>query len=182
LKKSSQFIARLAILLALTLLVQMLGLPQPITGPLINMFLFLTLWILNLKAAVLLGVLTPLIAAWRGQLPAVLFPMVPFIGLGNAVLVISFRVTRYYFARFLNRVSQRHPLLVNVFCITSGAILKFTVLYLSANVLIPYLVGSILPEKVILMMSTPQFITAMIGGILALVLYQFFRKISLLSN
>ncbi len=89
-QKRTLFIARMGIILALTLTLQVAGLPQPVTGPLINAMLLLTAVLFGNVAGVLLGCLTPGLALVRGQLPLALAPMVPFIAVGNALLVFIF--------------------------------------------------------------------------------------------
>lgn len=95
LSKKTIFISRLALLVSLSLAIQVAGLPQPITGPLINMLLFLTAAMLGWIAGVILGCLTPLAALIRGQLPAVLAPLVPFIATANAILVLVYFLVYY---------------------------------------------------------------------------------------
>lgn len=180
-KERTQFIARLAILIALTLIIQMIGLPQPATGPVINMLLFLTFWILDLKAAIIIGTLTPLIAVWRGQLPAILFPMIPFIIAANTVLVIALAGVIKFARHFLKTQLKSHPHIFDVIGILISSFCKFIVLFLAAKILLPLLMGTILPEKAIFMMSTPQLITAFIGGGLALALVHFLKRIRILN-
>ena len=68
-KPSTRSLTRFVFLTALTLSIEMMGLPQPFTGPLINMMLIITSLIINPGAGVILGLFTPILAALRGQLP-----------------------------------------------------------------------------------------------------------------
>jgi hypothetical protein len=79
-------LARLGLLLVLALLIPSLGLPQAITGPLVNALLILTVEIAGLGAALAIGMVTPMAALLRGVLPLPLMVMIPFIALGNATL------------------------------------------------------------------------------------------------
>lgn len=176
-KNSTLVLARLAILLALTLMVEMIGLPQPVTGPLINMFLFLTVLLLNIKSAVLLGCVTPLVALWRGQLPPLLAPMIPFIIGGNTLLVITFGLSRRQWYRWFNFKIFLVQILGETLPVVLSAFLKFLFLYSAARFLIPLIFGKQLPEKLLVMMALPQFLSALFGGIFAIILVKFFMRI-----
>ncbi len=145
----TKWLTKTALLLALTLVFQMIGFPQPVTGPLINMMLFISATISGLLGGILIGALTPWIAFVRGILPAPLAPMIPFIMAGNAVLVVS------YFG--LKRVNQYLAVIV-------ASVIKFAVLALAVNFLVE------VPEQIAAMMQLPQLLTALAGGVLALVL------------
>lgn len=162
-KQRTLFISRLSILLAMTIIVQMVGLPQPVTGPLVNMILILCVLILNVKAAIVIGVLTPLIALWRGQLPALLAPMVPFIILGNSLLVLIFGICRTALSRL-----KINLYVIDLISLACSSLIKFLVLWSGAAWFVPLIFGRQFSPQLIFMMSTPQFITAFIGGLMAL--------------
>ena len=176
---NTQQISRLIFLIALTVIIEMLGLPQPVTGPLVNMMLFITTLVLTPLAGIILGSLTPVIAALRGQLPGFLIPMVPFIIVGNAILVLVFSGIR----RLLQRVENKSNVLLSLpvgLGILGGSFLNFVWLFYSATLLLPLLIRKPLPEPVIAMMAMPQFITAIVGGLLAVVILNLLkRRISL---
>lgn len=168
------FISRLAILLAMTMIVQMIGLPQPVTGPLVNLILILSVLLLNLKAALIIGGITPLIALWRGQLPALLAPMLPFIVLGNILFVVVFGGCRLIFRRF-----KLHAFLTDLIALVCGATVKFLVLWSGAVWFVPLIFGQEFSPQFILMMSTPQLITALVGGGLALLSVKLFDRVGI---
>ncbi len=153
-----KWLTRTAVLLALTLAVQMVGLPQPFTGPLVNAMLLLSGIFVGVSSGILIGLLTPGIAFMRGILPAPLGPMIPFIMLGNGILVAIFNGTRSIFK------SKRFPkkLLVSVIGLLIGATAKFLVLSSAVKFIVQ------VPPKIAQAMQTPQFITAMTGGIIAI--------------
>ncbi|MDZ7721579.1 MAG: ECF transporter S component [candidate division KSB1 bacterium] len=158
-------LTRIVVLLTLTLIIQLFGLPQLITGPLINMMLLITALILDPLSGILLGMLTPLVALFRGQLPPLLAPMVPFIIVGNAIWVGVFA---------LIRPSVNRNLLSSVrtwIALLTAALLKTLWLFATARFLLPLLLGKHLPDALIAAMSFPQFITAVAGGAFALALY-----------
>lgn len=83
-----------AILLGLSVMAPMVGLPQLFTGTLVNAALLVATVLLGPRAALSIGVLPSLFAVVSGQLPAPLAPLVPLIMLGNALLVVVFHVLR----------------------------------------------------------------------------------------
>lgn len=157
-KGGIRFVTYTAVLFALTLVVQMLGFPQMITGPLVNAHLFLATIFVGIASGILIGLFTPWIALLRGILPAPLGPVVPFIMLGNAALVIVFGLFRRKGGFFLEVI---------------GIVLGASVKYLILSRGIQFLGG--LPPRIAQMMQTPQLITALLGGAIALTLAQALR-------
>lgn len=154
-------LAYLTLAAALALAITNLGLPQAVTGPLVNALLLLTLEALGVSQAMVVGMLTPMGAALRGILPLPLVVMIPFIALGNATLVGVYGALRR---------SHRGVALV------CGAVAKFAVLYASTALLQarplslagPGGVQPIaIPETLWNMMRWPQLATALAGGLLA---------------
>ena len=146
------WLTRTAVLLALTLAVQFLGLPQWFTGPLVNAFLLLASSLVGMGSGVVIGLLTPWIALLRGILPPPLAPVVPFIMLGNALLVIIFSlITR-----------KKEVPWLNVLALVLAAFGK----YLLLSQAVRYLVE--VPPRVAQAMQIPQLLTALAGGAIAL--------------
>lgn len=171
-QKRTLFISRLAIILSLTTVIQIAGLPQPITGPLINTMLFLTASLLGNVAGVVLGCLTPTVALIRGQLPMPLAPMVPFIALGNITLVLVYNGiirNKIQQPRFFQKIKQYLSILF-------AAVAKFVFLYLSVKIILPLVLNVSIPPKIAFFMTTPQLITAMVGGVFANILLKIFTK------
>jgi len=140
------------VLLALTLTVQFLGLPQWFTGPLVNAFLLLASSLVGMGSGVVIGLLTPWIALLRGILPPPLAPVVPFIMLGNALLVIIFSlITR-----------KREVLWLNVLALSLAAFGKYLLLSQAVRCLVE------VPPRVAQAMQIPQLLTALAGGAIAL--------------
>ncbi|ADL13746.1 ECF transporter S component [Acetohalobium arabaticum] len=147
--KYTEWLTRTGLLLALTLVIQMLGFPPFVTGPLVNMMLFTTVHLVGWLGASLVGGVTPWIALMRGILPPPLAPMIPFIIAGNIILV-----SVYYFMLGRN----------NYLGIGLAALLKFAVLSSGVRFLVE------LPPKIAQLMQVPQLLTALAGGFLALIL------------
>jgi len=153
------------LLIAITLIIEMIGLPQPMTGPLVNLMLVLTTLISGISGGIALGAITPLIALIRGQLPPVLAPFVPFILCGNALYVLLFGALG---SRKSASPLQSWRAWVGIIL---GSTAKFLWLLLAARLIMPLLLSRTLPEKIITMMTLPQWITALLGGALALLFH-----------
>lgn len=142
-----RMITRTAILLAIALVFQMGGFPQPITGPLVNAVLYLSAMIIGWPGGVLIGIFTPVIAAIRGILPPPLVPLIPFIALGNGAMVLLF-----FWLSSKNKILG----------IIVASFVKFIILVTAVNILVQ------VPPQIAQMMSFPQLITALAGGFIAL--------------
>jgi hypothetical protein len=109
-------------------------------------------------------------ALLRGQLPPPLLPMVPFIILANAGLVLVFQIVR----RSVKRCQRYKTNYIIAVVIASAT--KFVILYSAVEILLPAFIGKSLPRAFVLAMSFPQLITAITGGILAFLVYQVLKK------
>jgi len=150
-----RWISRTAILLAIALVFQMGGFPQFITGPLVNTVLYLATMIVGWQGGILIGIFTPVIAAMRGILPPPLAPLIPFIALGNSILVILF-----FWLKSKNKI----------FGIIIASVVKFLILVSAVRLLVQ------VPPAVAQMMSFPQLITALAGGFIALLVMNIFKR------
>lgn len=160
-------LVQIAILTALTITVQLAGLPQPFTGPFINGMLFLITYLINPWAGVGLSILTPLSAMIRGHLPAFLYPLLPFVILGNISLVIVF-----YIIQRRREINKRNEYIRSGIAIFSAALIKTGLLMSSVYWILPIIFGIDLPSPIVVMMSIPQFFTAVVGGLLFMGLIQ----------
>ena len=145
-------LARIALLAAMTLAVQGLRLPAPLTGPLVNLMLILSTALAGTAGGVLIGLLTPGAALFLGILPAPLAPAVPFIMAGNAVYCLSFGV-------FSTRFQGWGAHLCGV---AAGAGLKFGLIGGGVHFLLA------LPPPLVQLLLLPQLVNALFGGLLAL--------------
>jgi len=153
-----KFITRTGILLALALVVQMGGFPQPVTGPLINTILYLAALLVNGWSGVIIGVFTPAIAFFRGILPPPLAPIIPFIALSNAILALIFAS-----AMKKNKI----------IAVILASVMKYFVLSAAVGFIVN------VPDKIAQMMSLPQLFTALIGGGIALIAFKALEAIGL---
>lgn len=134
---------------------------QIITGTIVNAVLLLAVILLGMRGAVLLSILPSLVSLSFGLLPMVMAPMVPFIIMGNILLVYIFNLLR-----------QKNFFLGLV----PAALIKFSFLFLISNFVISFFIKQAVADKIVIMMSYPQLITALMGGIVAYLLTYKYNK------
>jgi len=125
---------------------------QWVTGPLVNAILFLSVIYCGLSGALIVGMVPSVIALSAGLLPVAIAPAAPFIILSNAIMVLSFS-----FLRKKNFWAG----------IISGSILKAVFLFLTIPVIAGLIAKPVIVQKIALMFSWPQLVTALAGGVLA---------------
>ncbi len=149
-KITTKILTRSALILALAIAVQSIKMPQFVTGPLVNALLFLAAALISPISGVLIGLFTPLLAFSFGIMP--LAPAVPVIMLGNGLLAAVYGL-----------LSRKPVLGVGV-----ASLAKYAVMTLSVYFLFPGLLKITFPQKVVTILTTPQLLTALAGGVLAL--------------
>ncbi len=140
---------------------------QWITGPIVNAVLVIALFLIGIRSAFVLCLVPSLMALSGGLLPAVLAPAVPFIMIGNTIFVM---VINWLYD---NTKDSAKGYWLGVIC---GAALKFLFLYLSVNAIGNLLVKQELAVKVAQLMSWPQFMTAVTGGLIAWVVLKWLKR------
>ncbi|MEW6710531.1 MAG: hypothetical protein AB1403_11965 [Candidatus Riflebacteria bacterium] len=89
--------------LAVVLAVQMIGLPNILTGVAVNaVFIFLTGY-LDFRSALVVGFLSPVGGFFSGHLPAAMYPLIPVIMVGNVAFVSLYSIlkNRHWLLRFI---------------------------------------------------------------------------------
>ena len=142
-----------AMMIALIVVVQQIGI-QYIVGPAVNGILVFSVMFLGLKYAIVVSLASPFLAHLFGIMPILL--VVPFIALSNMVYVIVLQYT------------YKTNIYVSILL---AAFIKFLVLYLAVNYFIE------VPSPVKIALGTPQFYTALIGGIIGVLLAKRIKKI-----
>lgn len=148
---------------------------QPITGPIVNACLFIATAILGVQAGIMLGLLPSLVALSVGTLPTPLAPMVPFIMASNAIMVVAF-------AKATEWLQGRKPLggFQTSFHFFTGvvwaSVLKFLFLFSTSYIVIHLITQKPIAQKAATMMSWPQLITALFGGLLAFSFLRVYKK------
>ncbi len=158
-KEKASFLVKLTVLFGLAIVLPFYH-QQMITGPIVNAVLFLTTMLLGAQYGMLISLIPSVMALSVGLLPAVLAPVVPFIMISNAILVMTFDILKkknYWLAMI------------------SASVLKFIFLYATSTIVINLLLKKEVAAKVSVMLSWPQLLTALIGGLLAYGFMRFYR-------
>jgi len=143
----------------LAILIPSLVHAQWVTGPIINAILFLSVILVGGRNAVLIGLLPSIIALFFGLLPAPLAPMIPFIMIANAILIIVFDLLKNNFW-------------LGVFV---SSVLKFLFLKLSYGAIVELLLKKELAQTVAGVLSWSQLFTAIAGGAIAWGIVKLYR-------
>lgn len=171
-------IAQTGLLLAMAIVFQIIGrnipsINQFFVGPMINCILILTAFICGIWWGAAVGVLTPLLAYFVGQLAAPMAPFIPFIMVGNLIFV------------FVVSLFLKGDLVKRIIGVIVGALCKYGFMTLASRKLV-VLFGLKFPPKVAkalaINMSLPQLITALIGGGFALIIIQLLIKRKVINN
>jgi len=163
-----RFLTRTALLLAVVIAFQVFGKMIPynnfIVGPVVNAALLVATASAGLWSGIAISVIAPLVSAFTNKAP--IAPLVlgfsPFIIIGNAIIVLAFR---------LFRKKDRTPgsLRGSIIGVAVGSVLKFGFLY-GAITAFTSLVSGIKPQQaatLISLFSWPQLFTAIAGGAIA---------------
>lgn len=149
-KGKLNLLTKAAVLLAIAIVFQLSKMGQYVTGTGINAVLITAVGVCGLPWAAAIGVMTPMLAVLLGVQPPATIVLVPFIIAGNIVYSALFGAIR------------RHN---EYIAILAAALAKFGLLYAAANIIV-----SKLPAPIKLAFSFPQLITALSGGIIALLI------------
>ncbi|QSZ26751.1 ECF transporter S component [Aceticella autotrophica] len=169
-----------SIFLALAMILQIIGrnfvqINPILIGPLISTIIFLTTYISGLSLGILIGILIPLLGILIGVVAGPFIPFVPVMILGNIILIITFGILMYKGRTFLY----------------AGIALSSILRYLFMTFASQYLINIFnlnIPQKilqqVLMLLSTPQLINALIGGIIAIIIIEILnkRKLNFLKN
>ena len=125
---------------------------QWITGTIVNAILIFTCLKIGFRYALFLAFIPSMAALSTGLLPLAISPIIPFIVTGNIILLLIFHL--------LSRLNFITKLVI-------AAFFKFQFLYWSAHFLVQYFLPDMFIPSVMLMMGWHQFVTAILGGIIA---------------
>ncbi len=146
--KKVKFITYGGILLAVAALFPGLHLPQYVTGPVVNFTIILATYVLGTIGGVILGCLTPWVAFISGLMPVAFLP--PIIMVGNGIYALSFGL--------LKNIGLKGM----IAGIIAGAFFK----YLFLSYAVTHIIHA--PPKLVQMLSLPQLFTALVGGVIAI--------------
>ncbi len=139
---------------------------QLLTGPIINALLILSFLYLGKSRAFFLALIPSTVALSRGLLPLALAPMVPFIMISNCLYIELF-------------ASLKFNQYIKIFLASAA---KAIFLFVISKLLMEKILVAALASKIAMMMSWPQFATALLGGILALLIDFSLRKNKLITK
>lgn len=165
-KKKIRWITRTGVFLAVLIVVQVITASLGntlVTGSFVNAILITSVMFNGLSSGIVIALVSPFIAKLIGIGP--LWTLIPFIALGNITLVILWYVIG-------KRNLLKKPVASGICAVLVGAFGKFLVLYLSiVKIVVPLVLELPKPQSDVVsgMFSIPQLITALIGGILALI-------------
>ena len=134
---------------------------QLITGFIVNALLFISASTLGLESAFLLCLIPSLISIYTGLLPLALAPMIPFIMMGNTLLVLTFSRLgkKNFWAGAIPAAIIKYVFILSVGTILASSVLKGTA------------------KNVLLMISWPQLATAIAGAVIAYLFLKIIKKI-----
>jgi len=176
--KNVLWITRTAVLLALLITVQFVTSPlgnQFVTGSIVNLLLIVSLLTCGPATGITVAVLSPVFASLAGIGPA-FPPIVPFMALGNLTFVLA-----WFLLGLLNKPDKpgiRYKV-AGYAIAAAAAFVKFITLYTGIVLIaIPYILN--INEKqgatLALAFSYPQIVTAVIGGVVALIAVPVLQK------
>ncbi|MDR0921164.1 MAG: ECF transporter S component [Lactobacillales bacterium] len=176
--KKTLSITQTAILLALIVVVEFLMVgPQYILikGSIVNLILIAATILVGLPAGLLISIFTPILAIVTGHLAMPV--LAPVVAIGNIVFVLLWWI-------ILSYMKGNNPLAHYVVAIIISAIAKFAFLYLAVSkYILPVALKAVVAQKpqikgaLLAQFGMPQLITAIIGGILALIIIPRLAKI-----
>ena len=169
----TKWIAETAIFIALLVVLQYVtkAMGQFVTGSCVNLVLILSTALAGLWSGVAVAAISPFFAFMFGIGPA-LFQIVPAVALGNVILVLAWHFVPKLF-------KKEDSIAYNLVTAIVAAVVKFLTLYLViVKLLIPTVLKLPDPQASVMSatFSTPQLITALIGGIIAVIIVPALKK------
>lgn len=170
--KRTLWITRTAVFIALLIVLQAATAPLGnvfITGSIVNMLLIISVMTCGFASGFSVAVISPVIAKLIGIGP--LWILIPFIAAGNIMLVLIWH--------FVGNREVRHRYAAYIAALIAAAAAKFFVLYIGiVKIAVPIFLN--LPEQqakvVSNMFSLTQLITALIGGVIAVMILPSLKK------
>jgi hypothetical protein len=169
------FLTRTALLLAVAIAFQLFGKLIPynnfIVGPVVNAVLLVATAAAGFWSGTAISVIAPLVSAFTNKAP--IAPLViafsPFIIIGNIIIVLAFYL--------LTKRKSGNALTGQVLGVVAGSVLKFGFLYGAITVFTSLV--DMKPQQAAALTSLfswPQLITAVIGGVIAIIVLKLAGK------
>ena len=170
--RKTLWITQTAVIMALLIVVQAITASLGntiITGSLVNLMLIIGVMVGGLTSGLTIALLSPVFAKLFGIGP--LWTLILFIALGNAALVLCWH--------FLGKQRFAAPVVVSGATTVVAAAVKFIVLYVGVVLIaVPVLLKLPNPQAGVIsaMFSFPQLLTALIGGVLSMIVMPLVKK------
>ena len=163
--KGTKFVTYTAVMIALLVAVQAITAPfgQLVTGSLVNFILIATCILVGWKSGLIVAILSPFIAKLFGIGPAFLL-FIPIVSLGNASLVGIYSLSKIKSIKINQNVKRAITVVI-------AAVVKYLVLSIGIGKIAVMFIN-IPAEKIQMitkMFGITQLFTALIGGIIAVV-------------
>jgi len=155
-KKPFFIVTKLVLLTAIAVSAPLLK-NQFITGTIVNACLYCAVFFIPFSSAVISALVPSLVAVSIGLLPLALAPAIPFIMTANVILMTVFK-----------KLYRKNYLLA----VIGASLIKFLFLFSTSRLIILNIVSSKIVSKVIVMLSWPQMVTALAGGLISFAIYK----------
>jgi len=152
-----------AIVTSLIIVLQMTGLPQYITGIIINLIYVVFTLISGLRTTCYVSVLVPFTASMTGILKPVLIPVIPVIILSNLFFVAS-----------IHKVKDKNIFLRVFF----PPIFKVVIIFLGGKLFITFFQVHPAFQKIFMMFVAINLMTAFVGNIFGIMLSKRMNSVS----
>ena len=161
--KKIKFLTETALFLALLVALQFAtsGIGQLVTGSVVNFVLIAACLTAGYKSGIIVALVSPFLARLFGIGPTLIW-IVPVIAVANAAYVSSYSAMNFV-------TNERFKFIKWSLFIVLGAVLKYLILSLLVTKVVVPLCNVPVPmaSKFAVMFGVNQFITALIGGVLA---------------
>lgn len=169
-KNKTLWLVETAVILALLIVLQWATKPfgTLVTGSVVNFLLIAATVTVGIWSGVVIGVVSPFMAMLWGIAPLPIY-IVPVVALGNAALVIVYGLL----LKLARDRSRGGKIAVWIGTVAAASVLKFCVLFAGVNWLVVPLVTTVTgaaAKAPAAIMSAMQIVTALIGGVLAMLI------------
>lgn len=134
---------------------------QLFTGPIVNAIFYIAVVLLGVNRALFIALIPSVVAISVGLLPFVIYPIVPFIIIGNIIQILIFNIFKKKF--WLG--------------VVLSALAKFIFIFGAGNIIFNLILKSNLSPAITLIFSWPQLLTALAGGAIAYLFLKMIKKI-----
>ena len=164
------WITKTAVMLALLVVLQAVTKPLGtiVTGSAVNFILIAATLIGGMSSGLVIALVSPFLAMLLGVVPLPIY-VVPVVAVGNAVLVLVYALL----SKKLTSNSQVKQYVFWIIAVVISAVLKFLALFALSNYVVMPLMTAIkdkMAKVPAAIFSTQQMLTAVIGGVLAVLI------------